>query len=1504
MSSLSERIANLSPEKRELLLKRLEKKQENIIPNTIECQKRNINIFPLSFAQNRMWFLDRIEQENSAYNISTALRLTGILNVTTLKKCLEEIVRRHEILRTTFAVVEEKPVQIINNCFEFPFAIADLQSLPEVAKQKEVLMLAKEEAKKVFDLQNDKLLRISLIQLSSQENVVLFTMHHIVSDGWSLGILIKEVATLYQAFLEGKPSPLPELPIQYADFAVWQREWLTGEVLSTQLDYWHKQLQNIPLLNFPTDYPRPAITTYKGATQSFQLSESLTTAIKALSRQEGVTLFMTLLAAFKALLSRYSHQNDIVVGTPIANRNRAEIEGLIGFFVNTLVLRTNLDGNPSFTELIKRVREVTLGAYTHQDIPFEHLVEVMKVERHLNRHPLFDVMFTLENDSTEELKLPELTLSSLAEERKTAIFDITLSMTETEQGLAGDIEYSTDLFNENTIKRMVEHFQVLLEAIVTNPKQKVSQLPLLTAVEQYQLLREWNNTETKYPQDKCIHQLFEEQAEKTPDRIAVVFEEQQLTYRELNNRANQLAYYLQKQGIKPEKTVGICVNRSLEMAVAILGVLKAGGAYVPIDPTYPRDRITDILEDAGVEILLTQQHLKAEFQSRIQLVTLDSNWSDIERESTENYLSHATSENLAYIIYTSGSTGKPKGVAVTHKALVNYTLNITEQFKLHNTDRVLQFASIGFDVVVEELFPTWIIGATVVLLENHQLISCSEFQQLIAKQQLTVFELPTAYWHQWVSELSQSQATVPSCVRLVIVGGERISPERLKQWQQFSTPLLHVYGLTETTVTSTVYCLNSDAEPVKDGVELAIGRPIANTQIYILDSYLQPVPVGVVGEIYIGGEGIARGYLNRAQLTAERFIPNLFSHAPGERLYKTGDLAKYRDDGRIEYIGRIDYQVKLRGFRIELGEIESTLNRHPAIATSIVILREDLPGDRSLVAYVTLESEQIIEVSELRRFIESKLPKYMVPNAFVMLNSLPLTPNGKIDRKALPTPDPTQLVSNTKYIAPTTSLEKMLAEIWQEILGIERVGVDDNFFELGGHSLLLTQLISKLKHSFQVELPLRILYESPTIASLAEKFESIFQNGLSNAFAEETLIDLNIEATLDSTIFPKAKFINFNLKPNSLFLTGATGFLGAFLLYELLQQTQADIYCLVRTKDIAQGKQKLQEVLESYLIWEESFSHRIIPVTGDLAKPFLGLTEEQFQELANRLDVIYHNGAWVNHLYPYSVLKAANVLGTQEVIRLACTNKVKPIHYISTPDVFSSLGYSGVRLIKEQDSIDREKVSADGYTQTKWVAEKLIKTAEERGLPIYIYRPGRISGHSQTGVFNPNDFLHKLTISCIELGSVSEGNLIENIVPVDYVSQAIVYLSRQEESVGKAFHILNPQPNYIDKLIKVARSFNFSIQQVSYQQWQEKLINIANVSPNSSLSSLVPFFPAEELENERTDFAELEFDCQNTANGLANTSIKCPLIDEQLISNYLSCAIQKGVLKTNQLITQ
>ncbi|MCU0532553.1 MAG: amino acid adenylation domain-containing protein [Hydrococcus sp. Prado102] len=1050
--------------------------------STIEPVSRTKEI-PLSFAQQRLWFLAQLEPDSPFYNQPTAFRLNGELQIPILKQSFQELIDRHETLRTTFAIVEGKPIQVINPAVEFFLPVINLENLDREAQEREIQKLANREAQHPFNLERDSVVRSLLLRLNSLEHIILFTTHHIVCDEWSIAILVKEIATLYETFLEGKPSPLPELPIQYADFAFWQRAWLHGEVLSRQLDYWRKQLQDLPRLDLLTDYPRPAIQSYKGATQSLILSEELSQALKAFSQQQGVTLFMTLLAAFQVLLHRYSNQNDIVVGTPIANRNRAETEGLIGFFVNTLVLRTNLEGDRSFTELLKRVREVTLEAYTHQDIPFEQLVEELKVERHLNRNPLFDVMFTLENSSTEELKLPGLTLSPLTQESKTAIFDLILSISDTEQGLTGAIEYSTDLFDSSAIAQMLAHYQVLLETIVTNPKLRLSQIPLLTAKERDRLLREWNDTEAEYPQDKCIHELFEERVEKAPDAIALVFEDQYLTYRELDNRANQLARYLQQLGVRAEVPVGIYLKRSLEMFVAMLGVLKAGGAYIPIDPTYPSERVATILEDARVGLIVSQSGLETELLSnQTKWINLDRISDLISQHSIDSCLNAIDSENLAYVIYTSGSTGKPKGVAITHQALVNYTLEIIEQFELQGGDRMLQFASIGFDVVVEEIFPTWIIGATVVLPGATELISCREFQHLIEQEQITVFELPTAYWHQWVSELFDSQQTVPSCVRLAIVGGERISPERLRQWQQFSTPLIHVYGLTETTVTSTLYRLNSDVKLL----ELPIGKAIANTQIYLLDSNLQPVPVGVAGEIYIGGAGIARGYLNRAELTAERFIPNPFSKDAGARLYRTGDLAKYLPDGNIEFLGRIDHQVKVRGFRIELGEIEAVLNQHPQVKECVVINREDVPGENRLIAYIVYKQEKDVTVTELRRFLEEKLPRYLVPSNFVTIDAIPLSSNGKIDRRSLPIPDNLRPELEVDYVRPQTEVQQAIADVWQKVLALEKVGIHDNFFEIGGHSLLLIQVNSKLRQLFNTDLSIVEMFRYPTISSLSE----------------------------------------------------------------------------------------------------------------------------------------------------------------------------------------------------------------------------------------------------------------------------------------------------------------------------------------------------------------------------------------------------------------------------------
>jgi amino acid adenylation domain-containing protein/non-ribosomal peptide synthase protein (TIGR01720 family) len=1104
------------------LVESIESQQQSKIP-AINPVSRD-GALPLSYAQQRLWFISQLEPESSAYNIFEALQIQGKLQINALEKSFKEIIQRHEILRTNFTTQAGKPTQIIHPAPSFSLPTIDLIACSQTQQELEIQRLLNEEEQYLFNLEQEPLLRVTLLKLAPEKHLLLLTMHHIISDGWSTGILIRELVALYQAYCQGQRSPLPQLPIQYADFAAWQRQWLQGEVLETQLSYWKQHLGGeLPRLELPTDYPRSLTQSYQGTTKSFTISPSISEKLKALSQQEDVTLFMLLLAAWQVLLYRYTGQKDIVIGTPIANRDRSEIGELIGFFVNTLVIQTDLSGNPSFRELLKRVRKVALAAYAHQNLPFELLVDELQPARHLDRNPLFDVMFTLENASAETLEIPGLSFNSLHRQGQTTIFDLTVSMKETAQGLSGAIEYRTDLFAASTIERIAGHFQVLLEAIVSQSDRYLSDLPVLTASEQKQLLVEWNDTSADYPTDKCIHQLFEERVKRTPNALAVVFEDQHLTYQELNDRANQLAHYLQKLGAQPEKLVGIYLEGSLEMAIAILGVLKAGGAYIPLDPAYPQERLSSMLEDAQIEVLITQQPLANKLLlPQIKQVNLDLLWDLIAQLPTENCLSQVSSENLAYVIYTSGSTGKPKGVAVSHHALVNYTLEISQQFNLQQGDRFLQFASIGFDVVVEEIFPTWLSGATVVLRSSSQLIACTQFLDLIEKEQLTVFELPTAYWHQWVYELSHSHREMPASVRLVIVGGEQISPERLTQWQQFNIPLVHVYGLTETTVTSTLYYLPSKEFTSEVESNLPIGKAIANTQIYLLDSHLQPVPVGVTGEIYIGGASLARGYLDRSQMTATRFIPHPFSVEPGARLYKTGDLGLYLPDGNLECLGRSDRQVKIRGFRIELGEIESVLSGHPSLKEVIVLAREESRERKRLVAYVVPKIQNSVTeselISQLRQWLSDRLPAYMMPSAFVILPELPLTTNGKVDRFALPLPEWKQKDLQQTDIIPHSLKEEKLVQIWTEVLNVERVGIHDNFFELGGDSILSLQVVAKA-NQIGLHLTPKQLFQHQTIAELASVVGITEQN-----VAEQGLVTGSFPLTPMQTWFFEQNF--------------------------------------------------------------------------------------------------------------------------------------------------------------------------------------------------------------------------------------------------------------------------------------------------------------------------------------------------------------------------------------------
>jgi len=1049
---------------------------------------------PLSFGQESLWFLKQLGIDNDAYSISTAYHLQGQLNVLALSQSWNEIVRRHEALRTTFTTVKGQPIQVVHPKQSTELPVVDLQNLPENERQVAVEKLATETIREAFDLTVYPLWRVKLIRLAEEEHLLLVTIHQIVCDEWSWNLLFNELAVFYTAFSTAQPLLLPELQLQYADFACWQRQWLQGENLELQLNYWQQQLEGSPpLLKLPTDRPRPPVISYVGETQYLELPKSLTEPLKELSRKEKVTLFMTLLAAFQTLLYRYSGQLDMIVGTPIAGRNQAKTEKIIGFFVNTLVLRTDLSGNPTFLELLGRVRETALGAYDHQDLPFEKLVELLLPERSLSYNPLFQVMFVLKNAGIRALELSGLTVTPQKLDARTAKFDLTLELEETPTGIKGFFEYRADLFDAATINRMVEHFQTLLTGIIANPELRIGELPLLTASEQQQLFLEWNNTSVEYPRDRCIHQLIEDQVERNPEAVAVTFKGQHLTYRELNIRANQLAHYLRSLGVDPDVLVGICVEPSLEMAIGFLGIFKAGGAYVPLDPSYPPQRLAFMLEDSQVLITLTQERL-LEFlpNHRAKVVCLDTNWQEIARHSPENPVVEMNSGHLAYVIYTSGTTGKPKGVMITHQGLVNHNLAIAKLFTLEASDRMLQFASISFDIAVEELFPSWISGATVVLREQEILSSSRNFLQFVEREHITILDLPTAFWHEMTNGMRLFGDSLPICVRLVVVGGEKASRKVYSDWLEMvgdRCRWINAYGPTETTVTATFYEPAANLAIEQSCSEISIGRPIANTQIYILDQQLQPVPIGVPGELHIGGAGLARGYLNCLELTRSKFIPNPFINQPSAYLYKTGDLVRYLSDGNIEFIGRIDNQVKIRGFRIELGEIETAIRQNPKIKESIIIVREDIPGDKRIVSYVVTLPGQAITNNELRSFLKAKLSNYMIPSQFVILDALPLTPNSKLDWRALPTPNTNNFAEEANCVAPRTSTEAVLANIWSKVLGLDRVSIHDNFFDLGGHSLLVTRVIAYSWEAFSVELSLRQFFTTPTIAGLSEAID-------------------------------------------------------------------------------------------------------------------------------------------------------------------------------------------------------------------------------------------------------------------------------------------------------------------------------------------------------------------------------------------------------------------------------
>ncbi len=1079
---LQERRDRLSSSQRALLEKRIRRQALPTAgtPSLPPIPRRPTDVaVPASFAQQRIWFLEQLESGTATYNMPMALQIKGQLYIPALEQSLVEIVRRHEILRTTFVDVDGKPFQDVYADCSLPLPLLDLRMYPEAQRMAEAFQFMTREAQRTFDLKTGPLLRCHLLQIAGDEYIFLLTIHHIISDGWSSGIFHQELVTLYSAALAGKPSPLADLPLQYGDYACWQQEELQGQAFEQQLAYWKQQLEQRPdPLTLPLDYPRPAVQTFSGARCYFAFSVALTRALRSFCQQEGVTLFMATLAAFQGFLARYTGQYDMLIGTSIANRTRAELEGLIGFFSNTLALRTDLSGNPTVRELLMRTRKIALDAYANQEVPFER---ALSAPLHL------PVMFILQNTPESALHVEHMSFEPMDLETDTAKLDLLLNLNDQAE-MTGFFEYNADLFAGATVERMTQQFQAYLAHLIAHPEARLADVPIVSPAERQCMLVDWNQTSRVFSQGSTLQSLFEAQAAATPQALALEDGEEAISYADLNQRANQLAHMLRALGIGPESLVGLYFERSCAQLIGVLAILKAGGAYLPLDSASPGSWLISTLLDAQVSLVLTSVDLLPSLSTYPGKVFCPEELEgELAQQPVTNPGVPVAPDNLAYVIYTSGSTGKPKGVQVAHRSIVNHCAAIAQEYQLNPADRVVQFASLSFDAAAEELYPTWSRGATLVLRPADLAVHVEDWHDWLASRRISILNLPTAYWHHWMTGLAQQPGALPSCLRLVIVGGEQVLPEYYAQWRRFAGSQIqwsNTYGPTECTVTATLYtsAINAYEDHWHRGI-VPIGQPLANLSTYVLDEQLQPVPINVIGELYIGGVGVARGYLHCPDLTAERFLPNPYAKKAGERFYRTGDMARYLPDGLLEYCGRRDGQVKIRGYRIELGEISTVLAQHSSVQECIVVAREDPPGEKHLVAYLT--GTDIPDRSVLQQFLQGRLPAYMVPALFVTIPELPITTSGKIDVRALPVPDRERLQSQKEEIEPRNAVEEVLVGIWQEVLGRDQISVEDNFFEIGGHSLLATQLLSRVDRVFSVSLPLRILFEIPTIANLA-----------------------------------------------------------------------------------------------------------------------------------------------------------------------------------------------------------------------------------------------------------------------------------------------------------------------------------------------------------------------------------------------------------------------------------
>ncbi len=1433
---------------------------------------------PASSGQRRLWLLGQLDPASAgAYLVGSVARLTGALDLDALRSALAQVVARHEPLRSCLVDRNGEPVQRVYPELDVPVELLDPSGVEDARGA--AAELVRERLTAPFALDSAPLVRCALVRLSDTEHLLALAMHHAIGDQGSTQVVVRELVAGYRAAVTSTPLQLPPVEVQYADVAAWQRDRLAAGGYATDLDYWTTRLTDLPVLELPTDQPRPPAQSYRGAQCSLEVAPEVVAGLTAAARTHDATPFMAGLAAFQTLLGRYATQQDFGVAVPVAGRDRPELDGLVGFLAGTLVLRAELAGDPTVAELFGRVRRSCLDAYSHADVPFESVVERLGVARDVSRTPLAQAGFALvERVAAADREMAGVRVEPLPFDPGTSKTDLTVTVVPTDAGGWRVVaEYSTDLFTAATVDRMLAHLHMLFEEFAGDCDRTLGMLPALPAAEQAQL-EEWAHGPVRELPARTWPDLFEAQVAAGPQRIAVRHDGRDHTYQDLNVRANRLAHRLRALGVSADSLVAVVAERSVEMVVAVLAVHKAGGGYVPVDPSYPADRVAFMLEDSAATVLLTQQHLVETLPATgAAVVVLDGPelLADADAEPLPDPPRHCGPDDLAYVIYTSGSTGTPKGVCVEHRSVVN--LELTRYLAgLHEGSRVLQFAPFSFDVSVFEMVLSLLGGVPLVIPTPQQMAGGAQLVELINREGVTFTFIPPSL----LAHLSPDQ--VPT-LEVLGSGGEDCPAEVAERWGGRKRFLIG-YGPTEATVYATV------TDEIAGGGHPPIGRPVVNTVVRVLDADLRPRPAGTPGELYLGGAGLARGYLRRPEQTAAAFITHPVT---GERLYRTGDAVRFLPDGTLEFLGRLDDQVKLRGFRIELGEIGAALRAAPGVLQAVAVVREDTPGDKRLVGYLTMQPGR--DPEEVRHAAlssaQQRLPHYMVPATVMLLGELPLGPNGKVDRRALPVPPVAS--GSDGYVAPRTATERRLARMMADALRVERVGLDDDFFALGGHSLLAARLHAAIRRVWGVDLPVRVMFERSRVGDLADLLAE--QGDVDHAAVEaEHAAVLRADIELPEDIRPTGE-PRWAAVPETVLVTGATGFLGAFLV-ERLAAAGRQVRCLVRGADDAQAQQRLEQQLAAFGIWDPQWSDRVRAVAGDLSLPRFGLSESGFAALGAGLDEIYHSGAVVHFQQPYTMLRDGNVGGTVEILRLATLGRPVPVHYVSTLSVFGGLTpdeQDGV-VLREDLLPDTPPPAADtGYNHSKWVAEHVVALARDAGVPVAIYRPGRIGGDQRTGMWRGADLVCQVIRACAVTGLVPDAGLATDLVPVDHLAAAITALARHREALGSTFHFALAEKVPLVALADALSTRGYAVRLATVPEWYGAVLAAAEAG-DDELGPVLTMY-AGLAEGRRDGPGEPVFDTSNTRD-LLGSELPPPAVDAEVLGRYVDALRDAGVL--------